>query len=100
VVESCIRARGWRERQLVTVTGASDRGRQRLHDGWLRGALRACRASRWRSLRFEIQTEGYIDLRGFLGLEDTIPAGYKSLNYTVKIKGNAGRRTVRQNPAR
>ena len=26
--------------------------------------------------KFEIQTEGYIDLRGFLGLDDTIPAGY------------------------
>jgi uncharacterized OsmC-like protein len=39
--------------------------------------------------KLEIQTEGDIDLRGFLGLDDTIPAGYKSLNYTVRIKGDA-----------
>jgi uncharacterized OsmC-like protein len=39
--------------------------------------------------KLEIQTEGDIDLRGFLGLDDRIPAGYKSLNYTVRIKGDA-----------
>jgi uncharacterized OsmC-like protein len=39
--------------------------------------------------KLEIQTEGDIDLRGFLGLDDTIPAGYKSLKYRVTIKGNA-----------
>src|SRR5215472_16857068 len=39
--------------------------------------------------KLEIQTEGDIDLQGFLGLDDTIPAGYKSLNYTVRIKGDA-----------
>jgi len=39
--------------------------------------------------KLEIQTEGDIDLRGFLGLDDTIPPGYKSLKYTVTIKGNA-----------
>jgi uncharacterized OsmC-like protein len=39
--------------------------------------------------KLEIQTEGDIDLRGFLGLDETIPAGYKSLNYTVRIKGDA-----------
>ena len=39
--------------------------------------------------KLEIQTEGDIDLRGFLGLDDSIPAGYKSLNYTVTIKGDA-----------
>ena len=39
--------------------------------------------------KLEIQTEGDIDLRGFLGLDDTMPAGYKSLNCTVRIKGDA-----------
>jgi uncharacterized OsmC-like protein len=39
--------------------------------------------------KLEIQTEGEIDLRGFLGVDDTVPAGYKSLNYTVRIKGDA-----------
>lgn len=39
--------------------------------------------------KLEIQTEGDIDLRGFIGLDYTIPAGYKRLNYTVRIKGDA-----------
>jgi uncharacterized OsmC-like protein len=39
--------------------------------------------------KLEIQTEGDIDLRGFLGLDHTIPAGYKSLNCTVRIRGDA-----------
>jgi uncharacterized OsmC-like protein len=36
-----------------------------------------------------IQTEGDIDLRGFLGLDATIKPGYDTLRYTVQIKGNA-----------
>lgn len=39
--------------------------------------------------KLEIQTQGDIDLRGFFGLDDSIPAGYRSLTYTVRIKGNA-----------
>jgi uncharacterized OsmC-like protein len=39
--------------------------------------------------KLEIQTEGDIDLQGFLGLDDTIPAGYECLKYTVRIKGDA-----------
>lgn len=39
--------------------------------------------------RLEIETEGDIDLRGLFGLDNTVPAGYKSLSYTVRIKGNA-----------
>lgn len=35
-----------------------------------------------------IETEGDIDLRGFLGLDDSVPAGYESLRYTVHIKGD------------
>ena len=41
--------------------------------------------------RLEIQTEGDIDLRGFFGLDSSIPAGYKSLSYTVRIKGNGSK---------
>lgn len=37
----------------------------------------------------QIETEGDIDLRGFLGLDPTIARGYESLHYTVRIKGNA-----------
>ena len=35
-----------------------------------------------------IETEGNIDLRGFLGLDATVPAGYDELRYTVHVRGN------------
>jgi uncharacterized OsmC-like protein len=35
-----------------------------------------------------IETSGELDLRGFLGLDDEVPPGYRQLNYTVHIKGN------------
>ena len=36
----------------------------------------------------QIETEGEIDLRGFLGIDPNVAAGYESLRYTVRIKGN------------
>jgi uncharacterized OsmC-like protein len=36
----------------------------------------------------EIETEGQIDLRGFLGLDPNVKPGYEELRYTVRIKGN------------
>jgi uncharacterized OsmC-like protein len=36
-----------------------------------------------------IETEGDIDLRGFLGTDPTVKPGYDQLRYTVHIKGNA-----------
>ena len=47
-----------------------------------------------RGIRLEslaIETEGEIDLRGFLGLDPAVPPGYDSLRYTVRIKGDATR---------
>lgn len=35
-----------------------------------------------------IETEGDIDLRGFLGIDPNVAPGYESLQYTVYIKGN------------
>jgi uncharacterized OsmC-like protein len=35
-----------------------------------------------------IETEGDIDLRGFLGLDPTVRPGYEQIRYTVCIKGN------------
>ena len=35
-----------------------------------------------------IETEGDIDLRGFLGIDPAVPAGYDKLRYTVRIKGS------------
>jgi len=37
----------------------------------------------------EIDVEGDIDLRGFLGLSDNVAPGYESLSYEVRIKGDA-----------
>jgi len=35
-----------------------------------------------------IETDGEIDLRGFLGIDPAVPQGYDNLSYTVRIKGN------------
>lgn len=35
-----------------------------------------------------IETEGEIDLRGFLGLDPNVKPGYDKISYTVHIKGN------------
>jgi uncharacterized OsmC-like protein len=35
-----------------------------------------------------IETNGEIDLRGFLGIDSSVPQGYENLSYTVRIKGN------------
>jgi uncharacterized OsmC-like protein len=36
----------------------------------------------------EIETHGEIDLRGFLGVDPRVPAGYENLSYVVRIKGS------------
>jgi uncharacterized OsmC-like protein len=38
--------------------------------------------------RLEIETDGEIDLRGFLGIDPAVPPGYDNLRYVVRIKGN------------
>jgi uncharacterized OsmC-like protein len=35
-----------------------------------------------------IETNGEIDLRGFLGIDPAVPQGYENLSYTVRIKGS------------
>jgi uncharacterized OsmC-like protein len=64
---------------------------------YLLGALNACMIVGYAALcaaegitieKLEIETEGDIDLRGFLGLDDKVAPGYKSLAYTVRIKGS------------
>jgi uncharacterized OsmC-like protein len=35
-----------------------------------------------------IETDGEIDLRGFLGIDPGVPQGYENLSYTVRIKGS------------
>jgi uncharacterized OsmC-like protein len=41
--------------------------------------------------KLEIETRGEIDLRGFLGIDPAVPAGYENLQYIVRIKGSATR---------
>lgn len=36
----------------------------------------------------EIETEGQLDLRGFLGIDETVRPGYETIRYTVRLKGN------------
>jgi len=38
--------------------------------------------------KVEIETDGELDLRGFLGIDKAIKPGYEELNYTVRIKGD------------
>jgi uncharacterized OsmC-like protein len=38
--------------------------------------------------KLEIRTNGTLDLRGFLGLDDTVAAGYEAIDYVVTIAGN------------
>jgi uncharacterized OsmC-like protein len=38
--------------------------------------------------KVEIETRGELDLRGFLGIDETVKPGYDSIGYTVRIKGN------------
>ena len=36
----------------------------------------------------EMETEGELDLRGFLGIDKNVIPGYKELKYKVRLKGN------------
>jgi len=36
----------------------------------------------------EIETDGEIDLRGFLGIDPAVSPGYEDLSYIVRIKGS------------
>lgn len=44
-----------------------------------------------RGIRLEsctIETEGELDLRGFLGLDESVPNGYRHFDYIVTLKGD------------
>ncbi|MFL6846116.1 MAG: OsmC family protein [Allosphingosinicella sp.] len=38
-----------------------------------------------------IETEGELDLRGFLGIDENVPAGYRRISYTVFLEGDGSR---------
>ena len=46
--------------------------------------------------KLEIRTQGDIDLRGFLGLDDNVPAGYDSLEQTVTVAGDGTSEQMRE----
>ena len=49
----------------------------------------ACCAMRGIELEhLEIEMKGQLDLRGFLGLDESVKPGYDELEYIVRIKGN------------
>lgn len=43
-----------------------------------------------------IETEGELDLRGFLGLDDGVPAGYRRINYLVHLEGDGTREQLEE----
>lgn len=38
--------------------------------------------------KVEIETSGELDLRGFLGIDPSVPPGYETIRYTVTMKGD------------
>lgn len=44
----------------------------------------------------EIETEGELDLRGFLGIDTKVKPGYEQLRYTVRLKGDGTLEQFRQ----
>lgn len=44
----------------------------------------------------EIKTEGQLDLRGFLGIDENIKPGYEEVRYTVYLKTNAPKDKVEE----
>lgn len=38
--------------------------------------------------KLEIETEGALDLRGFLGIDPTVKPGYDTIHYTVRLAGD------------
>jgi len=52
------------------------------------GYVAQCAVRGIRLEKLEIETNGEIDLRGFLGLDLSVPPGYDKLSYVVRIKGS------------
>lgn len=67
---------------------------------YLMGAMNACImntyviAAAMKGIRLEeveLETEGELDLRGFLGIDRSVIPGYKELKYKVRLKGDGSR---------
>lgn len=64
---------------------------------YLMGAMNACILNTYviaaamkgvKLEKVEMETEGDLDLRGFLGLDKNVVPGYKELKYKLRLKGN------------
>lgn len=44
----------------------------------------------------EIEMSGTLDLRGFLGLDATVPSGYREIDYVVRMEGDGSAEQYRQ----
>jgi uncharacterized OsmC-like protein len=64
---------------------------------YLMGAMNACILNTYviaaamkgiKLEKVEMETEGKLDLRGFLGIDKNVLPGYKELKYKVRLKGN------------
>lgn len=67
---------------------------------YLFAAMNACILATWVAAcsvngitleSLEIESEGELDLRGFLAIDAKVPAGYTSVDLTVRIKGDGTR---------
>jgi uncharacterized OsmC-like protein len=67
---------------------------------YLMGAMNACImntyviAAAMKGIKLEeveMEAEGELDLRGFLGIDENIIPGYRELNYKVRLKGDGTR---------
>lgn len=72
---------------------------------YLMGALNACMTVGYVAAcslngitleKLEIETEGELDLRGFLAIDQTISPGFETITYTVHIKGDGTPEQFRQ----
>ncbi|HUL61572.1 MAG TPA: OsmC family protein [Methanocella sp.] len=65
--------------------------------GCLTGSLIAHAAARGIRLdAVESRLEGYLDVRGFLGLTDAVRRGYENIRVTFRIKSDAPRETLQE----
>jgi uncharacterized OsmC-like protein len=64
---------------------------------YLMGAMNACIVNTYviaaamkgiKLEKVEMETEGELDLRGFLGIDENVIPGYKELKYKIRLKGN------------
>ena len=67
---------------------------------YLMGAMNACIINTYviaaamkgiKLEKVEMETEGELDLRGFLGIDKNVIPGYRELKYKVRLKGNGTR---------